>query len=229
MSFQRTGDTSVGLEGVASSGRVGPKFRSVVVAVVCGLVAVGMTGCSRNEGAGETTTTGPPPPTSTAPTTGPPGTTATTLSPDQVAQLSDEDQIRYVLDTYWSEWLLLGQHLDLNRQSFFSLLTGDFLAGVTKTVADTIAQGRTWRLPAVNPRFAHRVERLTLYGDAMAAAYECVVDDLVVSSVKDGTVVNDATRTNLYLTTLTKASGRWQITKGETVDLKEGEQPCATP
>jgi hypothetical protein len=228
MSFQRTGDTSVGLERVAPAGRVGPKLRSVVIAVACGVLALGLTGCPRNEVADGPTTTRPPQSTSTS-TTAPTGTTASTLSPEQVAQLSDEDQIRYVLDTYWSELILIGQHPDLNRESFFSLLTGDFLSAETKRVSDVIALGQAWRLPTVNPRSANRIVRLTLYGDAMAAAYECVVDDAVAYSVKDGTVVNSATRTYLYLTTLTKASGRWQITKGETVDLKEGEQPCATP
>jgi hypothetical protein len=206
--------------------RARSSHRSVVMAVLCGSLTLSLAGCRSDHPESSPPTTRLPLPATSA-VLGSTGTTSTTLSPDELAKLSDDEQIRHVIDAYWQEFVLVGQQPDLNRRSFFSLVTGDVLASETTTVANLIAPGQARRLPA-DPKFAHRITRITLQG-ATASLDECVVDDLVVFVVKDGTVVDDDIRTYRYRTTMTKASGRWQISRRETVEKEAGVQPCATP
>jgi hypothetical protein len=207
-------------------GRVRPSHRSVVVAILMSGALLLSLGACRSDG-----------PENGPPTTRLPQTTAaplesldatpTTLSPDEVAELGDDDQIRHVIDAYWQEFVSVGRQPDLNRRSFFSLLTGDALAAESTTVSNLIAQGQARRQPP-DPKFAHQITRLAVQGPT-ASVDECVVDDLVVYVVADGTVVDDGIKTYDYRTTMTKASGRWQISHPETVVPNDGVQPCATP
>jgi len=194
---------------------------------VCGALAFGLASCSKEEPSSD------PPGTrlasTTTSTTKPPVTTSTVpvLSPDQVAKLSDYDQIAYVVNSYQREFYLLGQQPDLNRNSFFSLLTDDALEFQTNAIADDISNGRAWRLPE-NSRYSDRILQIASVGD-VGTALECVVDDTVVYQVADGKVVNDKVTTILIEDTLVKRAGRWQISVSRSLKQSDGEQPCEMP
>jgi hypothetical protein len=203
-------------------------IRSAIAIVACVVIVSGLVACRRDESAAElTSTVTGPSTTTTGSMPAPSSTTTSTLSPEEIAKLSDEDQMRYVIDRYWREWVLLGNHPDLNRESFFSLLTGDALAFQTRIIANQISQGVGWRLPE-NSRFSHRIGQATRTGET-ATVYQCVVDDAVSYVVADNKILNDDIGTVLYKNALLKAGGRWRISEMQTIDQKDGEQPCATP
>jgi hypothetical protein len=224
MSFPRNGGTRVRVQRGAAPGRVRPLIRYVAIALIASLPAAGLAGCSRDEPANDPTATLSPSPTSTTSST---SITRPTLSAAVLNGFTPQDQISYVMDVYWDEWVQLGQHPDMNRTSYFSLLTGGALAFKTETLSKEFAAGQAWRLPD-RSRFAHSIVRIAVNGTT-ATVYECVVDDAVVYDVADGAVRNDKTATVLIRNTLTKAAGVWQISESVVVDQKEGEQPCASP
>jgi len=144
-----------------------------------------------------------------------------------VAQLSDYDQIAYVVNAYQQEYYLLGQQPDLNRESFFSLLTDDALEFQTKAIAAHIGQGEAWRLPD-NSRFSHRILQIASSG-SVGTSFECVVDDSILYHAADGSVVDDKVYTILVQNTLMKRADRWQISESKSLKQSDGEQPCEMP
>ena len=139
--------------------------------------------------------------------------------------LSDEAQIRALLDTYWSEWLLAGDPPDPHRASFTQLLTGDSLQREVEALEKRLALGEARRLPP-SSRFAHTTRSVTVTGDH-GIANECVVDDSVLLEIHGGAILNDEVATYELEETLLRVNGQWLLESSSIKNEREGVQSCA--
>ena len=162
--------------------------------------------------------------TSRAPSSAPPTAPATATPTTTAAPPDDETQVRAVIDKYWEEWTAVGNPPDLNRSSFFSLLTGSALSNETEALKTKAALGQSRRLPSPAV-FSHRIQRVTVSADA-AVVVECVVDDAVVFNVADGEVLNDRVATYQFDTRLVRLGPDWKIAESSTRWDGKGVAEC---
>jgi len=136
----------------------------------------------------------------------------------------DEQQIRNVIDEYWKEWVLVANPPDLQRSSYFDLLSGNARDAEIEELQKKIALNESRRLPEGSV-FTHTIMNLEITGIS-AVVLECLVDDAVVFDTTDGTIRNKAVGTSKFETHLIKGSDRWTISESFTVGSWDGVRPC---
>jgi hypothetical protein len=111
-------------------------------------------------------------------------------------------------------------HPDLARYR-----TGAVLANAVATVRGNQRLGIAYRR-AQEARAVHRATVMELTAET-AVVRNCVVDDTQQVALADGEVLNDATATKLFETTLELVDGLWKVAENSLLERWEGVGGCA--
>jgi hypothetical protein len=190
---------------------LGAAGRSVWIAALAGVVAVGGVACGGDD---EEATE----PTASSTTAAPP----TTL--DEETRKVEAAKAAF-LDYYEAFFTAAAEPVNPQLPELQRLMTGDQRRIVTRNLEDMRARGHATRLPPDSHR-RQDPRVVTLRADGSVEVTSCEVDDSIVYEVDTGAVINDDVVTNVIAATLVNERGQWKITFSERTKTSPGIVEC---
>ncbi len=155
---------------------------------------------------------------------------ATTTTPTSVATTATtaaevEAEVTTAYLAYWDMYLRVNDPPNPDDPQIQQLTTGPALPALLEIINANLAQGFAIRAPGGGAG-EHVLSDMAVDGDT-ASLQDCVVDNLVVIRVTDGTVVNDNVATKLLDATLVREGGSWKVSDYIFSQRWEGVAGCA--